>query len=105
MERENGKHLAGGTPRKNNPKKHRKPGRLTRGQKGLIALAVVLAVALAGVIAGSWLGCWLAGKSADIGRKSRRAEQTAHRLNAKGPSTFMERRRGRACDVSLHDTY
>ncbi len=51
MERENGKHLAGGTPRKNNPKKHRKPGRLTRGQKGLIALAVVLAVALAGVLA------------------------------------------------------
>lgn len=50
------------------------------------------AVALAGVIAGSWLGCWLAGKSADIGRKSRRAEQTARMLMMDGELRGMKRR-------------
>lgn len=50
------------------------------------------AVALAGVIAGSWLGCWLAGKSADIGRKSRRAEQTARMLMMDGEMRAMTRK-------------
>ena len=54
MEKETGKRLAGGTAKNRAPKKQKKekrPGRLTRQQKLLIALAVVLAVALIGVLA------------------------------------------------------
>ena len=54
MEKETGKRLAGGTAKNESPKKQKKerrPGRLTRQQKLLIALAVVLAVALIGVLA------------------------------------------------------
>ena len=46
MDRENGKHPAGGTPKKSRPKKPKKPSRLTRQQKLLIAVAVVLAIVL-----------------------------------------------------------
>ena len=38
MDRENGKHPAGGTPKKSRPKKPKKPSRLTRQQKLLIAV-------------------------------------------------------------------
>ena len=51
MDRENGKHLAGGTPKKSRPKKPKKPSRLTRQQKLLIAVAVVLAIVLIAVVA------------------------------------------------------
>ena len=54
MEKETGKRLAGGTAKNGAPKKQKKekrPSRLTRQQKLLIALAVVLAVALIGVLA------------------------------------------------------
>ena len=51
MGRENGKHLAGGTPKKSRPKKPKKPSRLTRQQKLLIAVAVVLAIVLIAVVA------------------------------------------------------
>ena len=51
MDRENGKHLAGGTPKKIRPKKPKKPSRLTRQQKLLIAVAVVLAIVLIAVVA------------------------------------------------------
>ena len=51
MDRENGKHLAGGTPKKSRPKKPKKPSRLTRQQKLLIAVAVVLAILLIAVVA------------------------------------------------------
>ena len=49
MQRETGKRLAGGTPK--NEKKPKKPSRLTRQQKVLVAVAVVLAVALVAVVA------------------------------------------------------
>ena len=51
MDRENGKHLAGGTPKKSRSKKPKKPSRLTRQQKLLIAVAVVLAIVLIAVVA------------------------------------------------------
>ena len=51
MDRENGKHPAGGTPKKSRPKKPKKPSRLTRQQKLLIAVAVVLAIVLIAVVA------------------------------------------------------
>ena len=51
MDRETGKHLAGGTPKKNRPKKQKRPSRLTRQQKLLIAVAVVLAILLIAVVA------------------------------------------------------
>ena len=51
MDRENGKHPAGGTPKKSRPKKPKKPSRLTRQQKLLIAVAVVLAIMLIAVVA------------------------------------------------------
>ena len=51
MDRENGKRLAGGTPKKSRPKKPKKPSRLTRQQKLLIAVAVVLAIVLIAVVA------------------------------------------------------
>ena len=51
MDRENGKHPAGGTPKKSRPKKPKKPSRLTRQQKLLIAVAVVLASVLIAVVA------------------------------------------------------
>ena len=51
MDRENGKHLAGGTPKKSRPKKPKKPSRLTRQQKLMIAVAVVLAIVLIAVVA------------------------------------------------------
>ena len=51
MDRENGKHPAGGTPKKSRPKKPKKPSRLTRQQKLLIAVAVVLAIVLSAVVA------------------------------------------------------
>jgi len=51
VDRENGKHLAGGTPKKSRPKKPKKPSRLTRQQKLLIAVAVVLAIVLIAVVA------------------------------------------------------
>ena len=51
MDRENGKHPAGGTPKKSRPKKPKKPSRLTRQQKLLIAVAVVLALVLIAVVA------------------------------------------------------
>ena len=51
MDRENGKHLAGGTPKKSRPKKPKNPSRLTRQQKLLIAVAVVLAIVLIAVVA------------------------------------------------------
>ena len=46
MPRETGKHVAGGTPKEKKPKK---PSRLTRQQKILLAVAICLAVALAAV--------------------------------------------------------
>ena len=51
MDRENGKHPAGGTPKKSRPKKPKKPSRLTRQQKLMIAVAVVLAIVLIAVVA------------------------------------------------------
>ena len=51
MDRENGKHPAGGTPKKSRPKKPKKPSRLTRQQELLIAVAVVLAIVLIAVVA------------------------------------------------------
>ena len=51
MDRENGKHPAGGTTKKSRPKKPKKPSRLTRQQKLLIAVAVVLAIVLIAVVA------------------------------------------------------
>ena len=51
MDRETGKHLAGGSPKNNKPKKPKKPSRLTRRQKLLIAVAIVLAVILIAVVA------------------------------------------------------
>ena len=51
MDRETGKRLAGGTPKKNKPKKQKRPSRLTRQQKLLIAVAAVLAVVLIAVVA------------------------------------------------------
>ena len=51
MDRENGKHPAGGTPKKSRPKKPKKPSRLTRQQKLLIVVAVVLAIVLIAVVA------------------------------------------------------
>ena len=51
MDRENGKHPAGGAPQKSRPKKPKKPSRLTRQQKLLIAVAVVLAIVLIAVVA------------------------------------------------------
>ena len=51
MDRETGKHLAGGTPKKTRPKKQKRPSRLTRQQKLLIAVAAVLAVVLVAVVA------------------------------------------------------
>ena len=51
MDRETGKHLAAGTPKKNRPKKQKRPSRLTRQQKLLIAVAVVLAILLIAVVA------------------------------------------------------
>ena len=51
MDRENGKHPAGGTPKKSRPKKPKTPSRLTRQQKLLIAVAVVLAIVLIAVVA------------------------------------------------------
>ena len=51
MDRENGKHPTGGTPKKSRPKKPMKPSRLTRQQKLLIAVAVVLAIVLIAVVA------------------------------------------------------
>ena len=51
MDRETGKHLAGGTPKKTSPKKQKRPSRLTRQQKLLIAVAAVLAVVLVAVVA------------------------------------------------------
>ena len=51
MDRESGKHLAGGTPKNNKPQKPKKPSRLTRQQKLLIAVAAVLAVILIAVVA------------------------------------------------------
>ena len=51
MDRENGKHPAGGTPKKSRPKKPKKPSRLTRQQKLLIAVAVVLGIVLIAVVA------------------------------------------------------
>ena len=51
MDRENGKHPTGGTPKKSRPKKPKKPSRLTRQQKLLIAVAVVLAIVLIAVVA------------------------------------------------------
>ena len=51
MDRENGKHPTGGTPKKSRPKKPKKPSRLTRQQKLLIAVAVVLAIVLSAVVA------------------------------------------------------
>ena len=51
MDRENGNHPAGGTPKKSRPKKPKKPSRLTRQQKLLIAVAVVLAIVLIAVVA------------------------------------------------------
>ena len=51
MDRENGKHPAGGTPKKSRPKKPKKPSRLMRQQKLLIAVAVVLAIVLIAVVA------------------------------------------------------
>jgi len=51
VDRENGKHPAGGTPKKSRPKKPKKPSRLTRQQKLLIAVAVVLAIVLIAVVA------------------------------------------------------
>ena len=51
MDRENGKHPAGGTPKKSRPKNPKKPSRLTRQQKLLIAVAVVLAIVLIAVVA------------------------------------------------------
>jgi len=51
VDRESGKHLAGGTPKNNKPQKPKKPSRLTRQQKLLIAVAVVLAIVLIAVVA------------------------------------------------------
>ena len=51
MDRESGKHLAGGTPKNNKPQTPKKPSRLTRQQKLLIAVAAVLAVILIAVVA------------------------------------------------------
>jgi len=51
VDRETGKHLAGGTPKKTRPKKQKRPSRLTRQQKLLIAVAAVLAVVLVAVVA------------------------------------------------------
>ena len=57
MEKETGKRLAGGTPKRpknetpSKQKKAKRPGRLTGQQKALIAVAAVLAVALIGVLA------------------------------------------------------
>jgi len=51
VDRENGKHPTGGTPKKSRPKKPKKPSRLTRQQKLLIAVAVVLAIVLIAVVA------------------------------------------------------
>ena len=51
MDRESGKHLAGGTPKNNKPQKPKEPSRLTRQQKLLIAVAAVLAVILIAVVA------------------------------------------------------
>ena len=51
MDRENGEHPTGGTPKKSRPKKPKKPSRLTRQQKLLIAVAVVLAIVLIAVVA------------------------------------------------------
>ena len=51
MDRETGKHLAGGTPKKTRPKKQKRPSHLTRQQKLLIAVAAVLAVVLVAVVA------------------------------------------------------
>ena len=51
MDRETGTHLAGGTPKKTRPKKQKRPSRLTRQQKLLIAVAAVLAVVLVAVVA------------------------------------------------------
>ena len=49
MQKETGKRLAGGTPQKET--KPKKPSRLTRQQKALLAVAIVLAVALVIVVA------------------------------------------------------
>ena len=68
MEKETGKHLAGGRkpPRekKTKEKRPKKPGRITRQQKLLIALAAVLAVGVVGVAA--WQSLFI---RPDIGTK------------------------------------
>lgn len=51
MNRETGKHVAGGTAKKPREKKPKKPSRLTRQQKILIVVAVLLALVLAVVVA------------------------------------------------------
>ncbi len=52
MDRESGKHLAGGKPpRQKKEKKPKKPSRLTRQQKVLLVLAIVLAIVLIAVVA------------------------------------------------------
>lgn len=51
MNRETGKHVAGGRSQKPREKKPKKPSRLTRQQKILIVVAVLLALVLAAVVA------------------------------------------------------
>ena len=51
MNRETGKHVAGGNAKKPREKKPKKPSRLTRQQKILIVVAVLLALVLAVVVA------------------------------------------------------
>lgn len=51
MNRETGKHVAGGRSKKPREKKPKKPSRLTRQQKILIVVAVLLALVLAAVVA------------------------------------------------------
>ena len=51
MNRETGKHLAGGNEKKPREKKPKKPSRLTRQQKILIVVAVLLALVLVAVVA------------------------------------------------------
>ena len=84
MDRENGKHPAGGTPKKSRPKKPKKPSRLTRQQKLLIAVAVVLAIVLIAVVACQSLFVRpdLPDKNADATAGPRKRRSTG----AKGPA-------------------
>ena len=84
MDRESGKHLAGGTPKNNKPQKPKKPSRLTRQQKLLIAVAAVLAVILIAVVAcqSLFVRPELPGKDPDRNRTPRKRRSTGARASA-----------------------